>query len=43
MGATDDIAQAAARLVVDDGLEYGAAKRKADNSPGWVSARNSDR
>jgi len=28
-GATDDIAQAAARLVVDDGLEYGAAKRKA--------------
>jgi hypothetical protein len=27
--ATDDIAQAAARLVVDDGLEYGAAKRKA--------------
>jgi len=27
--ASDDIAQAAARLVVDDGLEYGAAKRKA--------------
>jgi hypothetical protein len=27
--ATEDIAQAAARLVVDDGLEYGAAKRKA--------------
>lgn len=27
--AADDIAQAAARLVVDDGLEYGAAKRKA--------------
>ena len=27
--ATDDIAQAAARLVVDEGLEYGAAKRKA--------------
>jgi hypothetical protein len=27
--ATDNIAQAAARLVVDDGLEYGAAKRKA--------------
>ncbi len=27
--ATDSIAQAAARLVVDDGLEYGAAKRKA--------------
>ena len=26
---TDNIAQAAARLVVDDGLEYGAAKRKA--------------
>jgi hypothetical protein len=25
--ATDNIAQAAARLVVDDGLEYGAAKR----------------
>lgn len=27
--AAEDIAQAAARLVVDDGLEYGAAKRKA--------------
>jgi hypothetical protein len=27
--ASEDIAQAAARLVVDDGLEYGAAKRKA--------------
>jgi hypothetical protein len=27
--ATENIAQAAARLVVDDGLEYGAAKRKA--------------
>jgi hypothetical protein len=27
--AIEDIAQAAARLVVDDGLEYGAAKRKA--------------
>lgn len=29
VSATDNIAQAAARLVVDDGLEYGAAKRKA--------------
>jgi hypothetical protein len=28
-GAPETIAQAAARLVVDDGLEYGAAKRKA--------------
>jgi hypothetical protein len=28
-GASETIAQAAARLVVDDGLEYGAAKRKA--------------
>ena len=27
--ATDDIAAAAARLVVEEGLEYGAAKRKA--------------
>lgn len=27
--ASEDIAQAAARLVVDGGLEYGAAKRKA--------------
>ena len=27
--ALENIAQAAARLVVDDGLEYGAAKRKA--------------
>jgi hypothetical protein len=29
VSATENIAQAAARLVVDDGLEYGAAKRKA--------------
>ena len=28
-GALETLAQAAARLVVDDGLEYGAAKRKA--------------
>jgi len=28
-GAPETLAQAAARLVVDDGLEYGAAKRKA--------------
>jgi len=28
-GAAETLAQAAARLVVDDGLEYGAAKRKA--------------
>jgi len=28
-GAPETLAQAAARLIVDDGLEYGAAKRKA--------------
>ena len=38
--ATDDIAQAAARLVVDDGLEYGAAKRKAARD---LSRRNGRR
>src|SRR5262245_13906679 len=35
----DDIAQAAARLVVDDGLEYGAAKRKAARDLGRRQGR----
>jgi hypothetical protein len=42
MGATDDIAQAAARLVVDDGLEYGAAKRKAARELSRRSGRRSE-
>jgi hypothetical protein len=37
--AADDIAQAAARLVVDDGLEYGAAKRKAARELGRRQGR----
>jgi hypothetical protein len=36
---SDDIAQAAARLVVDDGLEYGAAKRKAARDLGRRQGR----
>jgi len=42
MGATDDIAQAAARLVVDDGLEYGAAKRKAARELSRRSGRRTE-
>ena len=41
-GATEDIAQAAARLVVDDGLEYGAAKRKAARELSRRSGRRSE-
>src|SRR5512134_2258343 len=40
--ATEDIAQAAARLVVDDGLEYGAAKRKAARDLSRRSGRRSE-
>jgi hypothetical protein len=40
--ATEDIAQAAARLVVDDGLEYGAAKRKAARELSRRSGRRSE-
>ncbi len=40
--ATDNIAQAAARLVVDDGLEYGAAKRKAARDLSRRHGRRSD-
>lgn len=40
--ATDSIAQAAARLVVDDGLEYGAAKRKAARDLSRRHGRRSD-
>jgi len=38
----DDIAQAAARLVVDHGLEYGAAKRKAARDLGRRGGRRAD-
>lgn len=40
--ASDDIAQAAARLVVDDGLEYGAAKRKAARDLGRRQGRRAE-
>lgn len=40
--AADSIAQAAARLVVDDGLEYGAAKRKAARDLSRRHGRRSD-
>jgi hypothetical protein len=40
--ATENIAQAAARLVVDDGLEYGAAKRKAARELSRRHGRRSD-
>ncbi|MBE7419226.1 MAG: hypothetical protein HS128_16085 [Ideonella sp.] len=38
----DDIAQAAARLVVDHGLEYGAAKRKAARNVGRHGGRRTE-
>jgi hypothetical protein len=37
---TQDIAASAARLVVDEGMEYGAAKRKAARDLGRRSGRN---
>jgi hypothetical protein len=40
--ASEDIAQAAARLVVDDGLEYGAAKRKAARDLSRRAGRRSE-
>jgi hypothetical protein len=36
---TDELAAAAARLIVEDGMEYGAAKRKAVQSLGRTSVR----
>jgi|SRR6185503_11656006 len=42
VSASEDIAQAAARLVVDDGLEYGAAKRKAARDLSRRSGRRSE-
>lgn len=41
-GALETLAQAAARLVVDDGLEYGAAKRKAARDLERHGGRRSD-
>jgi len=41
-GAPETLAQAAARLVVDDGLEYGAAKRKAARDQARRGARRSE-
>ncbi|HEU5296792.1 MAG TPA: hypothetical protein VFU71_18570 [Burkholderiaceae bacterium] len=41
-GAPETLAQAAARLVVDDGLEYGAAKRKAARDQTRRGARRSE-
>ena len=41
-GALETLAQAAARLVVDDGLEYGAAKRKAARDLERRGGRRSD-
>jgi hypothetical protein len=38
-GATDEIAAAAARLVVEEGMEYGAAKRKAARDLGRRAGR----
>lgn len=40
--SVDDIAQAAARLVVDHGLEYGAAKRKAARDVGRHGGRRAE-
>ena len=34
MSASDELAAAAARLVIDEGLEYAAAKRKAARALG---------
>jgi hypothetical protein len=39
VNASDEIAAAAARLVVEDGMEYGAAKRKAARDLGRRGAR----
>src|SRR5262245_37828179 len=41
-GTPETLAQAAARLVVDDGLEYGAAKRKAARDQARRGARRSE-
>jgi hypothetical protein len=41
-GPVDELAAAAARLVVEDGMEYGSAKRKAARDLGRRSARASD-
>jgi hypothetical protein len=41
-GAFETLAQAAARLVVDDGLEYGAAKRKAARDQARRGGRRSE-
>src|SRR5262245_45249790 len=41
-GTPETLAQAAARLVVDDGLEYGAAKRKAARDLERRGARRSE-
>jgi hypothetical protein len=42
MSLTEEIAAAAARLVVDDGLEYGAAKRRALKDLGRHSVRSAE-
>ena len=39
---TDEIAATAARLVVEEGMEYGPAKRKAARSLGRASVRSGD-
>src|SRR4051794_5175520 len=39
---TDEIAAAAARLVVEEGLEYGPAKRRAARALGRASVRPAD-
>ena len=39
---TDEIAAAAARLVVEDGMEYGAAKRRAARALGRASTRDAE-
>lgn len=39
---TDEIAAAAARLVVDEGMEYGPAKRRAARDLGRASTRQSE-
>ena len=43
MGFSDEIAAAAARLVVDEGLEYGAAKRRAVRDLARHGGRHSGR
>lgn len=42
MSLTEEIAAAAARLVVDDGMEYGAAKRRALKDLGRHSVRSAE-